>query len=47
MIQVQTILKVIDNTGAKTAKCIKILPSNGRKYASIGDYILVCIKSIR
>jgi len=47
MIQVQTVLEIIDNTGAKTAKCIKILSKNTGRYALIGDYILVCIKSIR
>lgn len=45
MIQTQTILKVADNPGAKTAKCIKILTP--RSYASIGDCILVSIRSIR
>lgn len=45
MIQTQTILKVADNSGAKTAKCIKILTP--RSYASIGDCILVSIRSVR
>jgi len=50
MIQVQTILKVSDNSGAKTVKCIKVLDksSNSNKdFASIGDAILVSVRSIR
>jgi large subunit ribosomal protein L14 len=45
MIQTQTILKVADNSGAKTAKCIKILTQ--RSYASVGDCILVSIRCVR
>ena len=37
MIQQQTILKVADNSGAKTAKCIKILGGYKKKYAKLGD----------
>lgn len=50
MIQTQTILKVADNSGAKTVKCIKVLgKSNNSKHdsASIGDCILVSVRSIR
>lgn len=50
MIQVQSILKVGDNSGAKTAKCIKVLAksSNSHKdFASIGDAILVSVRSVR
>lgn len=45
MIQTETILKVVDNTGAKTVKCIKVL--SGNRYAYTGDCILVSIKSIK
>lgn len=44
MIQQGTWLKVADNTGAKMAKCIKVLGSSKRRYASIGDVIVVTIK---
>ncbi|MDA1209055.1 MAG: 50S ribosomal protein L14 [bacterium] len=45
MIQVQTILNVADNTGAKTAMCIKVLGGSRRRYARIGDIIVVAIKT--
>ncbi|MBN2828948.1 MAG: 50S ribosomal protein L14 [Candidatus Cloacimonetes bacterium] len=45
MIQVQTILNIADNSGAKKAMCIKVLGGSKRKYASIGDIIVVAIKS--
>jgi large subunit ribosomal protein L14 len=44
MIQVQTILDVADNSGAKKAQCIKVLGGTRRKYASIGDIIIVSVK---
>tara|TARA_B110000263_G_scaffold37456_1_gene29042 strand:+ start:228 stop:596 length:369 start_codon:yes stop_codon:yes gene_type:complete len=44
MIQVQTELNVADNTGAKTVECIKVLGGSKRRYASIGDSIVVSIK---
>ncbi len=44
MIQQQSILNVADNTGAKTAMCIKVLGSSRRRYAHIGDVIVVAIK---
>ena len=44
MIQQQSILTVADNTGAKTAMCIKVLGSSRRRYAGIGDVIVVAIK---
>ena len=47
MIQQQTILKVSDNSGAKTAKCIKILGGFKRKFAIAGDIIVVSIKQLR
>ncbi len=45
MIQVQTMLNIADNSGAKKAMCIKVLGGTQRKYASIGDVIVVAIKS--
>lgn len=45
MIQIQSILKVADNSGAKTVKCIKIL--NKSKQAHIGDYILVSVQTVK
>ena len=44
MIQVQTELMVADNTGAKKIECIKVLGGSKRRYASIGDTIVVAIK---
>lgn len=44
MIQQQTILDVADNTGAKRAMCIKVLGSSKRRYASLGDIIVLTIK---
>ena len=45
MIQVQTELQVADNTGAKKIECIKVLGGSKRRYASIGDIIVVSVKS--
>ena len=44
MIQQETRLKVADNTGAKEILCFKVLGGSKRKYASIGDQIVVTIK---
>ncbi|MCD6081671.1 50S ribosomal protein L14 [candidate division WOR-3 bacterium] len=44
MIQEQTRLVVTDNTGAKEAMCIKVLGGTRRKYAHVGDVIVVVIK---
>ena len=44
MIQVQTELNVADNTGARLVECIKVLGGSKRRYASIGDSIVVSIK---
>ena len=45
MIQAQTRLIIADNSGAKKAQCIKVLGGSKRRYASIGDVIVVAIKS--
>ncbi len=44
MIQTETKLKVADNSGAKLISCIKVLGGSKRKYASIGDIIVVSVK---
>jgi large subunit ribosomal protein L14 len=44
MIQMQTWLDVADNSGAKRAMCIKVLGGSKRRYASVGDVIVVAIK---
>jgi len=45
MIQVQTILKVADNSGAKTMMCIKVLGGYKKRYARIGDIVVGAVKS--
>lgn len=47
MIQHHTILKVSDNSGAKTVKCIKVLGGFKRKFALIGDIIVVSVQQLR
>ena len=44
MIQQETRLKVADNTGAKEILCFKVLGGSKRKYASIGDQIVISVK---
>lgn len=44
MIQVETMLSVADNTGVRKVQCIKILGGSKRRYASIGDVIVVAVK---
>jgi large subunit ribosomal protein L14 len=45
MIQMQTMLKSADNTGAKELMCIKVLGGSKRKYANIGDVIVCSVKN--
>ena len=45
MIQVESVLTIADNSGAKKAQCIKVLGGTKRKYASVGDVIVVAVKS--
>jgi large subunit ribosomal protein L14 len=45
MIQMQSMLDVADNTGAKSVMCIKVLGGSKRRYAGIGDVIKVTVKS--
>jgi large subunit ribosomal protein L14 len=44
MIQMQTILDVADNSGAKKVGCIKILGGTRRRYATLGDVVVVSVK---
>ena len=46
MIQTETRLTVADNSGAKEALCIHVLGGTGRRYASVGDIIVVSVKSV-
>lgn len=47
MIQQKTILKIVDNSGAKTARCIKILGGYKKKYAVLGDIVVVSIQELK
>jgi len=47
MIQQETILKVADNSGAKTVKCIKVLGGFKKKYANLGDIIVISVQQLR
>jgi large subunit ribosomal protein L14 len=44
MIQMQTVLNVADNSGARRVSCIKIVGASNKKYANIGDVIIANIK---
>jgi large subunit ribosomal protein L14 len=44
MIQQESILRIADNTGAKSALCIRVLGGSGRRYASVGDVIVATVK---
>jgi len=44
MIQMQTVLDVADNSGARRVQCIKVLGGSHRRYAAIGDVIKVSVK---
>ena len=44
MIQMQTYLKVADNTGAKELMCIRVLGGTRRRYANIGDVVVASVK---
>jgi large subunit ribosomal protein L14 len=45
MIQVESYLNVADNSGAKLVQCIKVLGGSKRKYAGIGDIVVVAVKN--
>ncbi len=44
MIQQESVLEVADNSGARKVACIRVLGGTGRRYASIGDIIVVSVK---
>jgi large subunit ribosomal protein L14 len=44
MIQMRTILDVADNSGARKVQCIKVLGGSRRRYATVGDVIVVAVK---
>jgi large subunit ribosomal protein L14 len=44
MIQTETVLQVADNSGARRVKCIKVLGGSKRRYARVGDVIVVAVK---
>ena len=44
MIQQESILRIADNTGAKSALCIRVLGGSKRRYARVGDVIVVTVK---
>ncbi len=44
MIQTQSVLQVADNTGARRVACVKVLGGSQRRYASVGDIIVVSVK---
>jgi len=44
MVQTQTVLSVADNSGARKVMCIKVLGGSKRRYATIGDIIVVAVK---
>ena len=47
MIQQETILQVVDNSGAKTVKCIKVLGGYKKKYGKISDILVISIRDLR
>ena len=44
MIQQETVLRIADNTGARSALCIRVLGGSKRRYAMIGDVIVITVK---
>jgi large subunit ribosomal protein L14 len=47
MIQTGTLLNVIDNSGARQVKCLKIFKGYKRRYAFAGDFVLVSVKKLK
>jgi large subunit ribosomal protein L14 len=47
MIQVESMLDVADNSGARTAQCIKVLGGTHRRYASLGDIVVLAVKKVQ
>ena len=46
MIQMETVLQSGDNSGAKRLKCFKVLGGTGKRYASVGDIIVVSVREV-
>ena len=46
MIQLRTVLEVADNSGAKVVQCIKVLGGSRRRYARIGDIVVVAVREV-
>ena len=46
MIQAETVLNIADNSGAREALCIRVLGGTGRRYASVGDVIVVAVHNV-
>ena len=46
MIQMESVLDVADNSGAKVVQCIKVLGGSRRRYAGLGDVIIVAIRDV-
>lgn len=44
MIQQESVLRIADNTGAKKALCIRVLGGSGRRYARVGDVVVLTVK---
>jgi large subunit ribosomal protein L14 len=44
MIQMETVLDVADNSGAKKVKCVKVIGGSKRRYAHLGDIIIVAVR---
>ncbi len=44
MIQQESVLEIADNSGARKVACIRVLGGSGRRYATIGDIIVVAVK---
>jgi len=44
MIQQESVLRIADNTGARSALCIRVLGGSGRRYAGVGDVIVATVK---
>jgi large subunit ribosomal protein L14 len=47
MIQIGTVSRVVDNSGARTARCIKIYKGSKKRYGFVGDILLVSIQNLR
>ena len=47
MIQLRTVLDVADNSGAKLVECVKVLGGSTRRYATLGDIIVVSVREKR